>query len=168
MNLVRGDASFAKAAESSAEVTALDGAGGCGCLVQLEREAAALAVVGLGEVDELEVKAKGAGELIGGGKVEGMDAGERMLEVGGGLVGRSGLPCFGLAARDGGAAESLDGFVEWVAGLLAENVAEEHAERTDVAAKGSLFELASGGLELGEALGPVGWGPQGRHLLIMP
>ena len=128
MNLVRGDASFAKAAESSAQVTALDGAGRCGGLVQLKREAAALAVVGLGEVDELEVKTKGAGELIGGGKVEGMDAGERLLEVGGGLVGRSGLPCFGLAACDGGAAESLDGFVEGSAGLLAEDIAEEHAK----------------------------------------
>jgi hypothetical protein len=67
MNLVRGDASLAKAAESSAEVTALDGAGRCGGLVQLKGETAALAVVGFGEVDELEVEAEGAGELIGGG-----------------------------------------------------------------------------------------------------
>jgi hypothetical protein len=96
-----------------------------------------------------------------------MDAGERLLEVGGGLVGRSGLPCFGFAACDGGAAESFDGFVEWVAGLLAEDIAKEHAERTDVATKRSFFELAGGGLEFGEALGPVGWGPERRHEVIM-
>ena len=71
-------------------------------------EAAALAVVGLGQVDEFEVEAEGPGELVGGGKVEGADAGERLLEVrgGGGLVGRSGLRRFGLAAGDGGAARA--------------------------------------------------------------
>ena len=74
----------------------------------------------------------------------------------------------GLAAGDGGAAEVFDGVVEGVAGLLAEDFAEEHAEGADVAAEGSFFELAGGGLEFGEALGPVGWGPEGRHSLIMP
>ncbi len=50
-------------------------------------------MVGLGEIDELEVKAEGAGELVGGGQVERMDAGERLLQMSGcdGLVGGSGL-----------------------------------------------------------------------------
>ncbi len=90
------------------------------------------------------------------------------MSVGGGLVGRSVLWGFGLAACDGGATERLDGFVERVPGLLAEYFAEEHAEGADVAAEGSLFELAGGSLEFGETLGPVGWRPQGRHVLIMP
>src|SRR5258708_25306450 len=77
-----GDAGLAKAAESSTEISALGG----GVLLELVGEPAALAVVGLGEVDELEVEAEGAGELIGGGEVVGvrMDAGEGLLEVGAG------------------------------------------------------------------------------------
>ena len=170
MNFVCGDAGLAKTAESSAKVAALDGAGrGCG-LIELQREAAAFAVVGLGEVDELEVEAEGAGELVGGGEVEGVDTGERLLQMRGGvgLVRRAALRCFSLAAGDGGAAKCLDGFVERVAGLFAENLAEEHTERSDIAAQGGFFELTGRGLKLGEALGPVGWRPQGRHVLIMP
>ena len=64
----------------------------------------------------------------------------------------------GFAAGDGGAAEGFDGVVEGVAGLLAEDFAEQRAEGADVAAKGSFFELAGGGLQFGQALGPVGVG----------
>ncbi len=70
---VCGDAGFAEAAEGSAQVAAL----GRGVLVELGGETAALAVVGLGEVDELEVKAEGAGELVGGGEVVGVGVDSR-------------------------------------------------------------------------------------------
>ena len=75
-----GDACFAKTAESSAEVAAL----GRGVLVELGGESATLAVVGFGEVDELEVEAEGTGELVGGGEVVGVgvNAGESLLEAG--------------------------------------------------------------------------------------
>src|SRR5271156_1949200 len=124
MNFVCRDAGLAKTAKGSAKIAALDGAGrGCG-LIELQREAAALAVVGLGGVDELEVEAEGAGELVRSGEVGGVDAGECLLQVGRGvgLVCLPVLRCFGLAAGDGGAAKCLDGFVERVASLFAENL----------------------------------------------
>jgi hypothetical protein len=136
VDFVCGDAGLAKTAESSAKVAALDGAGrGCG-LIELQREPSALAMVGLGEVDELEIEAEGAGELIGGGELESVNARECLLQVSGGvgLVCRSVLRCFGLAACDGGSAKCLNGFVERVACLFAKNLAEEHTERSDVAA----------------------------------
>ncbi len=125
-------------------------------------------MVGFGQIDELEVKAEGAGELVGRCEVlrVAVDAVEGLLQVGGG--GGCVTVGVGLATGDGGAAEGLDGVVECSAGLLAEDFAEEHAEGTDVAAEGSFFELSGGGLEFGEALGPVCWGPEGRHPLIMP
>ena len=133
-------------AEGSAETAAL-GDGGFG---ELGGEAAALAVVGLGEVDEFEVEAEGAGELVGGGDVEGCGRA-------GGIAGGDGRRCasvgvVGFAAGDGGAAEGFDGGVEGLAGLLAEDVAEQGAEGADVAAEGSFFELAGGGLQFGQAL----------------
>lgn len=63
MRLAGGDASFAEAAEGSAEISTLGG----GVLLELVGAPATLAVIGLGEVDELEVEAEGAGELVGGG-----------------------------------------------------------------------------------------------------
>jgi len=42
----------------SAQIAALDGAGGRGALAELVGEPAALAVVGLGQVDEFEVEAE--------------------------------------------------------------------------------------------------------------
>jgi hypothetical protein len=113
-----GEAGFAEAAEGSAEVAALRR----NIFVELGGETAALAVVGLGEVDELEIEAESSGELVGGGEVVGVavDAGESLIEVGagGGGVGFG----VGLASGDGGAAEVFDGGVEGVAGLLAEDL----------------------------------------------
>ena len=103
---------------------------------------------------------------VGGGEVEGVDAVQSLLEErGGGVAFSFGV---GFAAGDGGAAEGFDGGVEGVAGLLAEDFAEEHAEGADIAAKGRFLEVAGGGLEFGEALGPVGRSPEGRHAMIMP
>jgi hypothetical protein len=70
---------------------------------------------------------------------------------------------FGLAPGDGGAAKRFDGVVERIAGLLAKNSPEQHAERTDVSAQRSFLEVTCGGLELGEALGPIRWCPKGWH-----
>ena len=90
-----------------------------------------------------------------------MDSGEGLFEIGAGCGGVGfGV---GFATGDGGAAEVFDGRVEGVAGLLAQDFAEEHAEGTDVATEGSFFELSGGGLEFGETLGPIGRGPEGRH-----
>src|ERR1700755_3088083 len=110
-------------------------------------EAATLAVVGLGQVDELEVEAKGTRELVSSGKIECAYAFERLLEVSGrgGCVCISLLRGFGLPAGAGGAAKGFDGVVERIASLFAENLAEEHAERAYVAAKRSFLQLAGWG-----------------------
>ena len=125
-------------------------------------------MVGLGEVDELEVEAEGAGELVGGGEVVGVVWTRPRacceMACGRGCVAGG----VGLAAGDGGAAELFDGGVEGVAGLFAEDLAEQHAEGADVAAERSFFELAGGGLEFGEALRPVRRSPERRHSMIMP
>src|SRR5882757_1882305 len=110
-------------------------------------EPAALAMVGLRQVDELEVEAESTRELVCSGEIEGADTAERLLEVSGcrGCVSRSTLRGFGLAAGDRGAAKGFDGIVERVAGLFAENFAQEHAERADVAPKRSFFQFAGRG-----------------------
>ena len=61
----RGGPGFAEPAECAAKVAALGRSVG----IELAGEAAALAVVGFGEIDELEVETEGAGEAVGGGKV---------------------------------------------------------------------------------------------------
>jgi hypothetical protein len=92
-------------------------------------------VVRFGKVDELEVKAEGPGELIGRGQIERADASQRLLKMhSGGLLTRSALRAFGFAAGDRGTAQRFDGIVEQIAGLLAENFAEKHPKRTNIAA----------------------------------
>ncbi len=164
------NASLAQAAERAAKIAALDCAAGRAAFAELVRQTAALAMVRFCEVDELEVEAKGTGKLVGGGEIEGADTAESLLQMGGGggLVDCTVLWSFGFATRDGGAAKGFDGFVERAAGLFAENLAEEHAKRTDVSAQRSFLELAGRGLKLGEALAPVSWSPKRRHTLIMP
>ncbi len=61
----------------------------------------------------------------------------------------------GLAARDAGAAKGFHRVEKLVAGLLAENLAEQRAERADVAAQRRLFGVEVAGFELGEAVGPA-------------
>ena len=98
-------------------------------------EAAALAVVGLGQVGELEEECEGARKLVGGGIGERLDAGERVLQVlfgqrGVGVAGVGGvMRCgIGFAAGDGGAAQVFDGLVERQARLLAQDFAQQDAE----------------------------------------
>src|SRR6185437_3817437 len=55
------------------------------------------------------------------------------------------------------------GLEDRIAGLLAEDFAEQHAERADVAAQRSFLELAGDGFEFRETLRPVCRGPKGRH-----
>jgi len=122
-------------------------------------------MVGLGEVDEFEVEAKGPCELIGSGKIERADAIQSLLEmgVGRGLVGCSALRGFGVAAGYGSAAKRFDSIVERAAGLFAKDFAKKHAKRADIAPQGRFLDLAGRGLKLGKTLRPVSWGPKRRH-----
>ena len=165
--LVAGVSGQAESTERSAKAAAL----GCGFGRELGGETAAFAVIGLGEIDELEVEGEGAGEVVGAGEVsgEGVDG---LEDVQKGWCGGAGIGCgaglgfglgFGFAEADGVAAEGLDGFKESGSGLLAEDLAEQGTEGPDVAAEGCGLELGAAGLELGEAVGPAAGGPEGRH-----
>ena len=138
---------LAKGGEGSAQAAALGRRVGA----EVGGEASALAVVGLGEVDEFEVEGEGAGEAVGAVGVGGelVDAEEGLLQVGAGRGQVSGAGGLGLAARDGGAAEALDGLEEGVACLLAQHGAEQDAERTDVAAQGGGLQVRCARLKLG-------------------
>ena len=97
--------------------------------------AAALAVVGLGQVDELEEEGEGARKLVVGGVGERLDAAERVAEM---LLGQRGVGVsgvgsgmrsgIGFAAGDGGAAQVFDDLVERQARLLAQDFAQQRAE----------------------------------------
>ena len=85
-SLVRGDPSELHLPKRAAQRPSL----GFGRGVKLAGKTAALAVVGLGQVDELEVEGEGAGEMVGGGQAERLYTAQRVLQrVGGG--GRTGL-----------------------------------------------------------------------------
>ncbi len=85
--LFGSDSRLTHAAKRAAQVTALDTAGGRGVFAQLMGEPAAFTVVGLGEVDELEVEAERTCQLIRSGEIKGADAGERLIEICGGSSG---------------------------------------------------------------------------------
>jgi hypothetical protein len=158
-----GEPCLAEAAQGAAEAAALRWGGG----VEQGGAAAALAVVGLGEIDELEVEGEGAGEEVGGVGVggdvvrEGLGFGEMLLRCHPRLRSETCHPteqrtpvgdpawgtrsCFGFAAGDGGAAEVFYGVEEGGAGLLAEDLAEQRAERADVAAERRFLEFAGAG-----------------------
>ena len=60
-------------------------------------------------------------------------------------------------------AKALDGFVDAGRGLFAEYAAEQHAERTDIAAQRRGGEVAGRRGEFSEALRPGGRKPERRH-----
>ena len=137
------------------------------CAAQLQRQAAALAVIGLGEIDELEVERKRAGEQ------DGSLLGQRVhqFERGGAVACRLLLiaPRLRIAAADGALAQGFHVREEIFAGLLAQHLAEKHAQRAHVAAQRSFFQLAGLGFKLGQPLRPAFGIPQEGHLLsIMP
>ena len=69
-------------------------------------------------------------------------------------------------AGDGGAAQVFDGLVERLARLFAQDLSQQDAERTQIAAQWRFLQLAGGGLKLGQTLRPVGWGPKRGHRLL--
>ena len=116
----------------------------------MQRDAAALAVVGLSQVDQLEVKRKGAGEQ------DGALHGQRVNQ----FKGAGGLPggiCvaatgLGIAAADGALAQRFNLREKLLAGLLAQHVAQQRAQRAHVPPQGSLFQFTGLSFELGKPL----------------
>ena len=95
-------------------------------------------MVGLGEVDELEVEREGARQLVGTGGVFGLlvDSGEHGGEIAGRLWG----PIFFVfAALAGSLAERFHGLIDTGRSLFPQDNAEQHAERADIAAQRRSF-----------------------------
>ena len=117
-------------------------------------------MVGLGQVDQLEVEGEGTGELVDLERIvrEEMHGSKGQFEL---LLRGDGI--FFLAPEDAGATEGLYRVEERVAYLLPEHVAQQHAERAHIAAQGDLLQLRGAGLQLGEAIGPVIGGPERGH-----
>jgi hypothetical protein len=148
---------LAKAAKRSAKIAALRGS----VLVKLDGQPPPLAVVGLGEIDELEIKPEGAGKLIGSGEFKRADSVKSLLQMRGRGIGI--ILRVGLTAGDGSAAKRFDSFVDGVASLLAQDAAKEGAERANIAAKRCFFQVSSRCLEFSKALRPVRRSPKRRH-----
>ncbi len=93
---------------------------------ELQRQAAALAVVGLGQVDELEVEGESAGEQNGAIERKRVNELEGFLaKPGNFLLTAAG---FGVAALDGALGQGFDMIEKLIAGLLAENFSKQNAE----------------------------------------
>ena len=127
------------------------------------RQTATLAMVGLGQVDQLEVEREGARKLVSTGGVFGLlvDASEHRGEISGGLR-RSIFQI--LATLAGCLAQSFDRFIHTGRGLLPQHDSEQHAQRADVAAQRRSFKVARRRSKFGEALRPGGRKPEGRHI----
>ena len=137
-----------------------------GLAAQLQRDAAALAVIGFGQIDQLEVEGKGAREQNGALHGQRMHQFERLGGVAGGLfVLAAG---FGIAAANGALAQRFNVREEVFAGLLAQHFAQQHAQRAHVAAQRSFFQVAGSRFQFGQPLRPALGVPQkGHRVLIM-
>ncbi len=159
--LFGGDADAAHLAQSAGERAAL----AAGLAAQLESQAAALAVVGFGQIDELEVEGESAREQDGAIDGQRVDQFER----GGGVAGRFFLVAagFGIAAADGALAQRFDVREQVFAGLLAQHFAQQHAERAHIAAQGSFFQVAGLSFKFGQPLRPAFGVPEERHRVLI-
>ncbi len=159
--LLGGDADAAHLAQRAGQRAAL-----AACLpAQLQRQAAALAVVGFGQVDQFEVKREGAGEQQGAFYRQRMDQLQCRGSLAGGLFVVAVI--FGVAAANGALAQRFDVSKQVFAGLLAQHFAEQHAQRTHIAAERSFFQVAGLGFEFGQPLCPAFGIPQERHRVLI-
>lgn len=98
-------------------------------------------MVCLSEINQLEVEAEGASQLIRARQIVGMIvyANQRLLK----LLSTSGrIPTgVGLSASNRSAAKLFDRVVKGLSGLLLQNLAKKHAQRTDIPPQRSFFEL---------------------------
>jgi len=132
-----------------------------GLPAQSQGNAAALAVVGFSQVDELEVKREGARQqdrALGGQRMHQLQRRGRMQR--GFLFQAAG---FRVAAANGALAQRLHMGKQVFTGLLAQDIAEQCAERTHVAAQRSFLQVAGLRLQLGKPLRPALGVPQKDH-----
>jgi len=72
---------------------------------------------------------------------------------------------FGVTAADGALAQRFNVGKQVVAGLLAQHVAKQHAERAHVAAQRSFLQVAGLGFQFRQPLRPALGIPQKGHLI---
>ena len=116
-------------------------------------------MVGLGQVDELEVKGEGARQAIGLHSVQRLDAAQCAREW------LSRLAILGFAAANGDLPQLFHFAKELLARLLAQDLAQKHAQRTDVAPQRRLFDVARAGFQFSQTKGPVLRFPKQSHCL---
>ena len=115
-------------------------------------------MVGLREVDELEVEREGARQQNGAVDGQRMDQIERRGSVACGLLLVS--AGFGVATADGALAKRFHVRIEVLAGLFAQYLAQQHAQRAHVATQRSFLCLAGGGFQFSQTLRPVDRRPE--------
>jgi hypothetical protein len=148
--VIGAEACLAHASQRAAKISPLNAA--CRILlIQLMREPSALAVVGLCQIDQLEVKSKRPCKLVRSGKVEAPHSQKRLPQMSGGgaCIGCTSKCSLCFASCDRTAAQSLDGFIQRIPGLLAENFAQQHSQRPHIAAQRSFLQLAGRSLKFG-------------------
>ncbi len=160
-SLFRADAHAAHLAERAFERAAL----AAGLAAQAQSDAAALAVVGFGQIDELEVEGEGAGEQDGALDGQRVHQFKRGGGVARGFFGAA--ASFGVAAADGALAQRFDLRKHLVAGLLAQHLAEQRAQRAHVAAQRRLFQVAGLRFQFGQPLRPALGIPQKSHRILI-
>ena len=110
-------------------------------------------MVSLGQVDELEVEGEGAAQLVCLVYRHGVCTQDRLLQQDFGLCQRA--LRHGFASADRREPQLLHFFKEHVASLLAQDLAQQHAERANVSAQWRFFQISRARLKFGEAFGPA-------------
>ena len=110
----------------------------------LARKPAPFAVVGFGEVDEFEVEAEGAAQLVALLDGDAADVEDRLLHEGFGFVDVA--VSLRLATPDGALPQLLDFGVQIVASLFAQDLAEQGTERTNIAPQRSFLQFTGASL----------------------
>ena len=132
-----------------------------GLAVQAQGHATALAVICLRKIDELEVECKCACKQNSALGRDGVNQFQRCRAMVGSIfVAPVGL---GIAAANGSLAQRFNVLKQVVAGLLAQHFAQQHAQRTHVAAQGCFFQVAGLSFKFGQPLRPAFRVPQKSH-----
>ena len=123
-------------------------------------------MVGLSQIDELKVECKCAGEQDPVFRRQLVD--HRQCTGGVAVCFFAVTVCFGVPAPDRSLAKRLHFGKEFVSGLLAQNLAQQHAERAHIAPQGRFFQVTGLRFQFCQPLRPALGIPQkGHRLLIM-
>ncbi len=149
----------AKATQGAAEAAALRH----GRSMEQRRAPPTLAVICLGEIDEFEIKREGTRQEKRGARVGGDLVGDLLRLMQMHKPGSEIAPCVGLTACDCGAAQILHRIKDGTTGLLAQDLSEQRAQRTNVAAQRCFLALTRAGFKFCKSIRPTGRCPKRGH-----